>query len=207
MRRRVICTREPDMKSQSRTSSGQESGIILYCHGWGSEFDPSKDKIRALASMRPVDGVTVDYTTHPQEVFENHASRLKLHPRGLVIGTSLGGFFAAWLGAEFGCPFVAINPAITPGKTLQAHIGHGVTHVGKPFELTEACVKAYDALSFRMDGKGTIVLDLGDEILDSQATLDFVKGRLPVVVFEGGSHRFDHMAELIESRPDLFRDS
>ena len=63
---------------------------------------------------------------------------------------------------------------------------------------------AYDALSFRTDGWGTIVLDMGDEILDAQATLDFVKGRLPFVTFEGGSHRFDHMAELIESRPDLF---
>jgi hypothetical protein len=45
---------------------------------------------------------------------------------------------------------------------------------------------------------------MGDEILDAQATLDFVRGRLPVVMFDGGSHRFDHMAELIESRPDLF---
>lgn len=63
---------------------------------------------------------------------------------------------------------------------------------------------AYDALSFRMDGRGTIVLDLADEVLSAQDTLSFVRGRLPVVAFEGGSHRFEHMAELIESRPDLF---
>lgn len=130
---------------------------------------------------------------------------MKLYPGALVVGTSLGGFFAAWLGAEFGRPFVAINPAIAPGKTLRAYIGHGVNHLGKPFELTEDCVRAYDSLAFRMDGQGTIILDLGDELLESRATLDFVRGSLPAFVFEGGSHRFDHMAELIQRRPDLFR--
>jgi hypothetical protein len=76
--------------------------------------------------------------------------------------------------------------------------------VGKPYELSGTCVMAYDALSFRLDGQGTVVLDMADEVLSAQATLDFVGGRLPVVAFEGGSHRFEHMEELIESRPDLF---
>lgn len=191
------------MKSQLRTSGEHEAVSILYCHGWGSHFDPRKNKIRALAKILPVDGITVDYTLHPQVVFEMYAARLKLHPEALVVGTSLGGFYAAWLGAEFDRPFIAINPAIAPSTTLRTYIGHGVNHVGEAFELTEDCVRAYDAFSFRLDGQGTIVLDMGDEILDAQVTLDFVSGRLPVVAFEGGSHRFDHMAELIESRPDL----
>ena len=192
------------MKSQSRTSGEHETVGILYCHGWGSRFDARKNKIRALAKMRPVDGITVDYTMHSQVVFGMYAARLKLHPEALVVGTSLGGFYAAWLGAEFDRPFIAINPSIIPSKTLQAYVGHGVSHVGEPFELTEGCVTAYEALSFRLEGQGTIVLDMGDEILDAQATLDFVKGRLPVVMFDGGSHRFDHMTELIEDRPHLF---
>ena len=192
------------MKSQPRTSGEHEAVSILYCHGWGSRFDPRKNKIRALAKMRPVDGITVDYTMHPQVVFKMYAAQLKLHPEAIVVGTSLGGFYAAWLGAEFDRPFIAINPAIAPSTTLRAYVGNGVDHVGVPFELTEDCVTAYDALSFRIDGQGTVILDMGDEILDAQATLDFVSGRLPVVMFDGGSHRFDHMAELIENRPDLF---
>ena len=192
------------MYGQSRAMGKSEGVNIFYCHGWGSHFDPGKAKIRALSRMGPVDGVTVDYTLHPQLVFETFAAQLKRHPEALVVGTSLGGFFAAWLGAEFDRPFIAINPAIAPSTTLQAYVGHGVNHIGDPYELMENCVMAYDALTFRLDGRGTVVLDMGDEILDAQATLDFIKGRLPFVAFEGGSHRFDHMAELIESRPDLF---
>ncbi len=192
------------MNSQSKTPGSREAVSILYCHGWGSSFDPCKKKIRALANALPVDGITVDYTSHPQVVFEKYAARLKLHPKALIVGTSLGGFYAAWLGAEFDRPFIAINPAIAPSKTLRAYVGVGVNYAGVPFEMTEDCVMAYDALSFRLDGHGTIVLDMDDEVLSAQATLDFVRGRLQVVPFEGGSHRFDHMAELIESRPDLF---
>jgi hypothetical protein len=192
------------MYGQSMAMGKSEGVNIFYCHGWGSHFDPGKAKIRALSRIGPVDGVTVDYTLHPQLVFETFAARLKRHPEALVVGTSLGGFFAAWLGAEFDRPFIAINPAIAPSTTLQAYVGRGVNHIGDPYELMEDCVMAYDALTFRLDGRGTVVLDMGDEILDAQATLDFIKGRLPFVAFEGGSHRFDHMAELIESRPDLF---
>lgn len=60
-------------------------------------------------------------------------------------------------------------------------------------------------LAFVWTGQGTIVLDLADEVLSAQDTLSFVRGRLPVIAFEGGSHRFEHMVELIESRPDLFQ--
>lgn len=68
------------MNGQSRTLGENEGVSILYCHGWGSHFDPSKDKIRALSKMRPVDGFTVDYTLHPYLVFERFAAQLKLHP-------------------------------------------------------------------------------------------------------------------------------
>jgi predicted esterase YcpF (UPF0227 family) len=168
---------------------------IFYCHGFGSSFDPRKEKIRALTEVLPVHGVTVDYTLPPQEVFR----------QTLIIGTSLGGFFAAWLGAEFGLPFIAINPSIEPRKSLRAYLGHGVNHTGERFEMTADCVKAYDTLAFRMGGQGTVVLDMGDEVLDARATLNVVDGHLPVITFEGGSHRFDHMSDLIETWPNLFR--
>ncbi len=192
------------MTKLSNHQGEHEATSILYCHGWGSSFDPRKDKIRALAKVLPVDGITVDYTNHPRKVFERYAARLKLQHDTVVVGTSLGGFYAAWLGAEFDCRFIAINPSIAPSTTLRAYVGKGVNHAGQPFELTPECVMAYDALGFRLDGRGTIVLDMADEVLSAQATLDFLQGRLPVISFDGGSHRFDHMRELIEIRPDLF---
>jgi len=46
-----------------------------------------------------------------------------------VMGSSLGGFYAAWLSAHLSCPAVLINPAVRPSRDLARHIGeHPVWH-------------------------------------------------------------------------------
>lgn len=169
---------------------------ILYCHGFASNFDPTKPKIRALERIAPVRGVTVDYARPPFEAFNAYLDALKGAERPLIVGTSLGGFFAAWVGSELNLPFVAINPAIRPFSSLRAYLGEGVTHFGEPFRLTEEVVDGYRDLLFRTDGPGRVVLDMADEVISSKETLDTVVD-LPILTFPGGSHRFDHMEDLV----------
>lgn len=177
---------------------------IVYVHGFGSTFDPCKPKIKALATLMRVQGVTVDYTHPPAEVFETFANLLRAGEPALIVGTSLGGFFAAWLGAELRLPFIAINPSIKPAVTLQRYVGDGMTHSGRPFHLSAAVVAAYADLPFRMDGFGEVVLDAGDTVLDASATMALVAGHLPVTCYDGGSHRFDHMPDFVARlRPRL----
>ena len=40
-----------------------------------------------------------------------------------------------------------------------------------------------------------MILDLGDEILDARETIKKYQGKVALKIFEGGSHRFDHMEE------------
>jgi uncharacterized protein len=176
---------------------GDAYKTVLYCHGFASNFDPTKPKIRALERVAPVRGVTVDYARPPFEAFNAYLDALRGAERPLIVGTSLGGFFAAWIGSELNLPFIAINPAIRPGRSLRAYLGEGVTHFGAPFRLTEEVVDGYRDLSFRTDGPGRVVLDMGDEMIRSRDTLLAVCDELPVLTFPGGSHRFDHMEELV----------
>lgn len=169
---------------------------IFYCHRFGSYYDSSKDKVRALRSAAMVDGNTVDYTRPPHKVFASFAKAMSPRKKHLIVGTSMGGFFAAWLGSELGLPFVAINPAIQPAVSLRKHIGEGQAPYGTQFFLKEDTVDAYRGLPFRVDGSGFIAIDLGDKVIDPQETLRAVGGSLPIVTFPGGSHRFDHMGKL-----------
>ena len=169
---------------------------IFYCHGFASHFDANKDKVRALSTAAIVDGNTVDYTLPPHQVLESFQKALSARRNYLVVGTSMGGFFAAWLGTELGLPYVAINPAVTPSHSLRKHIGEGGTHYGKRFTLREETGEAYNTLPFRIDGQGLVALDMGDKVVDPQVTLEAIDGNLPVVTFPGGSHRFDHMHKL-----------
>jgi predicted esterase YcpF (UPF0227 family) len=169
---------------------------IYYCHGFASHFDSNKDKVRALNVAAIVDGNTVDYTLPPHKVFESFQKAMSARRKYLFVGTSMGGFFAAWLGTELGFPYVAINPAVTPSHSLRKYIGAGVTHYGTRFTLREETVEAYSALQFRMDGQGLVALDMGDKVIDPQKTLQVVGDTSPVLAFQGGSHRFDHMNRL-----------
>ena len=182
---------------QDRGHSAYSIQRIMYCHGFASKFDPEKEKVRALSTLAPVDGVTVDYTLPPEDVFAKFTNAVTAPESTLIVGTSMGGFFAAWLGSELGLPFIAINPAISPAKSLRKHIGAGRTHFGAPFLLRQEMVDAYAGLKFRLDGDGTIVLDLGDEVIDPHETIKAVENRRPLIAFSGGSHRFDHMKALL----------
>ena len=62
--------------------------------------------------------------------------------------------------------------------------------------LKSAVIEAYADLPFRMDGAGEVMLDEGDEVLCSAETATHVGSKLPVTMFSGGSHRFDHMDQL-----------
>lgn len=184
---------------QPQANRGTERAVerILYCHGFASNFDPDKEKVRALSTLAPVDGVTVDYTMMPQDVFAAFAKAMTAPQNSLITGTSMGGFYSAWLGSELGLPFVSINPAITPAKSLRKYIGAGTTHFGEPFFLSSDVVDAYIDLEFRLDGNGIIALDLGDEVINARETIEAVNNRLPLIKFDGGSHRFDHMNALV----------
>lgn len=177
---------------------------IMYCHGFASHFDPSKDKVQMLSQLAPVIGVTVDYTRPPEEVFNALALPLAHGPHTLIVGTSMGGFYAAWLGSELDLPFFAINPAIAPGTSLRKHIGAGMTYFGSAFDLKAEVVDAYNDLPFRTDGQGQVVVDLGDEVINPQVTITAVGNKLPVITFPGGSHRFDHMREIADYIRDRF---
>ena len=41
----------------------------------------------------------------------------------VLIGSSLGGYYATWIAERLGCRAVLLNPAIDPAHSLQAHIG------------------------------------------------------------------------------------
>jgi predicted esterase YcpF (UPF0227 family) len=43
--------------------------------------------------------------------------------RMAIIGSSLGGFYASWLSATWGCPAVLLNPAVHPSRDLAKYIG------------------------------------------------------------------------------------
>jgi len=126
----------------------------------------------------------------------------------LFVGTSLGGFWAWRCAAWFEGSAVLMNPALSPWVTLEPKIGLCTNYkTGETFTLTAddvANYRDYEKVSSKVPL--LVLLDEGDELLDSAETQRMMINQGEVITFPGGCHRFDHRVES-ESAIRRFRKS
>ena len=101
---------------------------LLYLHGFRSS--PLSAKAQRLAAWvrRHQPGLTwwcPQLPASPQAAATLITQGLRDWPTDhmAVVGSSLGGFYATWVAARWGCKAVLLNPAVDPARDLAAHIG------------------------------------------------------------------------------------
>jgi predicted esterase YcpF (UPF0227 family) len=126
-----------------------------------------------------------------------------------VLGSSLGGFYAARLAALKGCKAVLLNPAVDPARDLKRHLGpQTLWHdPSQSFEFTQDHVAQLQGLQV---GPGTALPDTpdmlaviatGDEVLNWQEMMARY-GHSQVHLIEGSDHAlsdFDAQLPVIEA--------
>lgn len=171
---------------------------ILYVHGFGSRFDRANPKVPMLEKFGTVFGVDIDWCQPAEDVLADIAGATFYMNIDLIAGTSMGGWASMQLGAELNIPFIAINPSIFPDVSLAKHIGSGVDYTGREYTLTKEVTDSYFTpmvprpISVE-SMNGLILLDMGDELLDSAKTRDMFSTKYTVKTYAGGSHRFDNI--------------
>jgi predicted esterase YcpF (UPF0227 family) len=110
----------------------------------------------------------------------------------VVVGSSLGGFYATWFAEEFGCRAVLINPAVRPYDLLKDYVGPQRNYMTGEIQIVEP----HFADDLRMLERKPMhpqrywaLLQTGDETLDFRDALDFYAGSR-MSVLEGGDHSF-----------------
>ena len=170
----------------------------VYIHGFNSAYDPASVKVQALRKIGEVEGVTYDTFNAYPRIFEELSEQIPINDVVLV-GTSLGGFWAAEMARHLGMPSVIINPAIAPRESLRQYVGEpAVNYVtGEPNTLSMESVNSYErGITRDTFLLPLVLLDMGDEVIDADATRRALEG-FPMVCWDGGSHRFEHMDEAI----------
>ena len=119
----------------------------------------------------------------------------------LLVGSSLGGFWARYLAPELGAGMVLINPALHPETDLLDVVGPNRNEAtGEEYVLTEQQVRAlarYQVPRCSPAVPTLVLLDEGDDLLDYRRAQAYYRDCGRVVVYPGGSHRFDHLAEAL----------
>ncbi|MEI2415202.1 YqiA/YcfP family alpha/beta fold hydrolase [Orrella sp. JC864] len=181
--------------------------MILYLHGFGSS--PDSYKARLMAQAMQARGLQGCWRCPQLPVSPREAAGLALRlahallalprpahlPEGpealTVVGSSLGGYYAAWLAQQTGCKAVLLNPAVHAPRELARRVGpHRMYHSDAPFVFEPHYVDELAALAVPPPGDARRFLLLaatGDEVLDWREMRDFYQGCRQVII-EGSDH-------------------
>ena len=183
--------------------------MIVYLHGFSSGAASQKATAlqKALAptlmivpeypSHRPHDSIAVLTECLRQQSTQRERQKI------LLVGSSLGGYYAQYLATrlDYISGVVLINPALQPQVTLEPYIGQQTNQVtGELFEFSQKDfleLAELEVLVNKISTPTLVLLDEGDELIDYQYAARRYSGIGRVIVYPGGSHRFDHLPDAI----------
>lgn len=176
--------------------------MILYLHGFRSS--PQSFKAKLIGERLRAIGLGHRYVcpqlpVSPQQTIALANDYIARHRREqrdpkaelVLIGSSLGGFYATWLAEEHGCRAIVLNPAIHPWTDLHRYLGEqplyhgGGSIVVEPHHLAELQALAVPAIT-RAD-RYFLMAATGDEVLDYREMLAHYPGAYTQVI-QGSDH-------------------
>lgn len=184
--------------------------MIIYLHGFNSSGESAKGLAIQNAFRNEITVYTPTYHYDParaiSDLTQYITQKIAQHPEDkkcMIIGSSLGGFYAQYLGRQFpGTRVVLINPALGPIESLENHLGENVNYysgekyiltvqhleVLKQFDIAQPCLEPIPTL---------LLIDKGDELIPYQHALKKYQSCGKQVLFEGGNHQFQHLPEAV----------
>ena len=179
--------------------------LIIYIHGFNSS--PASEKALGFAaSCRHTEefAVAVPALSHDPERALRQLENLVEEAYGklrLLVGSSLGGYYATWLAEKYGCRAVLVNPAVSPVKTLgEEFLGPQKNlYTGEEYEFTPEHARFLDTLDIKPlahPENYLLLVQTGDQVLNYRQAVERYAGSLQVVQ-DGGSHRFEGFSEVI----------
>jgi predicted esterase YcpF (UPF0227 family) len=177
----------------------QES--ILYLHGLNSSGGSAKAAL-LRERLTPVPVLAPTFPAHrPREAVQQLSEvlgGLTARYRVSLFGSSMGGFYGQHLARRFPVGHLyLVNPALRPWDLVPQHLGEQqVTASGERYELTMEVADATRAFAVDRVCDGvptTLFLDRGDQVIDYRIAMGLHARCGRLVVFDAGSHQFEHM--------------
>lgn len=175
------------------------SGKVLYIHGFGS--CGSGNKARALAEHFGSEALLApDLPVEPRAAIRLLSELIADDAVELLVGSSLGGFYALWLNGLRPVPAVLINPSVRPWATLAPHVGTQRNWcTGEPFELRVGHLEQMQTMARAPDPnreRYLLLLASHDELLDYRESAALF-APFEIVVDEMENHRFERIGHYL----------
>ncbi|MBJ9948767.1 MAG: YqiA/YcfP family alpha/beta fold hydrolase [Pseudomonadota bacterium] len=146
---------------------------IIYLHGFkSSSLSIKGQQLNDYCRCHSSHNVHLpDLNQHPKDVLTKISAYIEQWSDVVLVGSSLGGFYATQLVAKYGVPAVLINPAMRPWELFRRLFG--TEHI--PYQVTEQWTLDHAQLAYLEDiavpfvqdaDKIMVLLQQGDEVLD-----------------------------------------
>ncbi len=178
------------------------SARILFIHGLASCGNGTK--ARALADHFGRDNlVAPDLPMDPGTAMSALMQILSRTKVDLLVGSSLGGYYASSLNRISPIPTVLVNPTTEPWVSLKPHLGrHENWCSGEPAELSMDHLRQLRDMTRRPDPTREsylVILGQNDEVLDHRVAADFYR-EFQVLRIPNDDHRLRKFSTLL---PDI----
>lgn len=176
---------------------------LIYIHGFNSS--PASLKARELVAACARLGLAAQLRVpalhhDPRRAIAQLEAEIARAVRPVLVGSSLGGYYATFLAERHGLRALLINPAVRVQRHFAAYLGPQQNfHSGERWELTAAHVAALAALEVPPPQDPTrfvVWLQSGDETLDYRDAADYYRG-CTVEIEAGGDHGYQGFAARI----------
>jgi predicted esterase YcpF (UPF0227 family) len=177
---------------------------FVYIHGFNSGYDPENEKIKTLEKIGDVSGITYNSCSAYNMILEYLSDKIEYTDNLVMIGTSLGGYWAAKMAIKLKCPSVIINPCHDPATMLRKYEDISMENykTSRTEYLSSSTVDSYIGKQLTGEEEGfhykpLVLLDRGDEVISCIKSEVVLEG-FPMKIFKNGCHRFAHMEESLE---------
>jgi len=182
--------------------------MLIYCHGFGSSGQAAKAQI-LHANFPAGTVISPDLPLEPLAAIttiEQNMRTISGNSRILLVGSSLGGFYALHLHQKSGVPAILLNPTVDPiGDTdrrdrLEANFDAGDLAAWCA-EYTDQIRGLYHPAESVNPQSLFVFLNRDDEVLDYRKAERYFKiNNCQIVIADRGGHRFESFEKLI---PDV----
>jgi len=186
---------------------------ILYIHGFRSSGD--SDKARQMQARFPeATVVSPTLSANPDEAVGQLEEILPtLSDKTLIVGTSLGGFYALYLSCRYGYACCAINPAWQAHLTLRHKVGRHTRYDSDEVydfrpEYPDRLAELREAM-LRTDRNPkalNIFLSNDDEELSFDGLEEIFPEYRLLRRFDASGHRFNRFPEILDDLAEILAD-
>jgi len=182
--------------------------LLVYLHGFRSSPRSSKavmtgNAIKDISTAENmIDWYCPQLLASPRESMALVEDRINHSDadRMVVVGSSLGGFYANYLAEKYACKAVVLNPAVRAARELAPHVGLMTAYDSdEPFDFRLEYIDELKSLQVEKISNPTryfLIAAKGDELLDWQEMVGFYSGAHQLVL-EGSDHGISDYANYL----------